>query len=67
MKPVWADAMDEALKNAVPSELVNGELVPIPEDRLHEHPVLARLLREVANEKDVPVRYDRVHNRHNRS
>ena len=31
------------------------------------HPVLSRLMEEVRNERHVEARYDRVHNRHNRS
>ena len=49
--------VDDALRKAIESDAVG------------KHPVLSRLLREVANanEMDVPFRYDRVHNRHNRS
>ena len=34
--------------------------------RTIDHPVLARLIKEVRNEHGVEAGYDRVHNRHNR-
>ena len=35
----------------------------VPAER---HPVLARLMEEVRNERSVAASYDRVHHRHNR-
>ena len=51
-------------KSSAPANGDHSNAAPfVPAER---HPVLARLMEEVRNERNIAASYNRVHNRHNR-
>lgn len=56
-----------AQSSSDPAAPANGDRLNTASSTAAErHPVLARLMEEVRNERTATASYDRVHNRHNR-